>query len=350
MKAIVYHGVGDVRFESVPDPVLPSSKGAIVHITTCGICGSDLHPYHVNPGLGSFCIGHEAVGTVAAVGSDVRNFKVGDRVLVAASAGCGECARCERGEVILCERSTIGRAFGQGLPDLSGCQAEGVAVPAADRNLWPLPEEFSDDVGIMLTDNLSTAWYCARGAKVKPGDTVAVIGLGSVGLSCVMAAKAMGAARVFAIDLLADRRAAAAALGAEPIDVEDVRAAVLEMTDGAGVDAALDASGGRITTPLAVSLARRGGSVSVVGVTEQPAFEFPVLECLRKNLTFVTGVCSVQAQLPEIVSALKSGKLSADHMESLVTHRIPLSEARDAYKVFDERPEGLKKILLTPSG
>lgn len=349
MKALMYRGARDIRYESIPDAALADSRGAIVKTRLCSICGTDLHPYHVESRVKDYCIGHEAIGEIVEIGADVANFRVGDRVLIPASLGCGTCGECLSGNVALCRNFRSMKAYGTGVPGVGGCQAEAVSVTAADTNLFHLPDDISDEVGIMLTDNLATAWYCARRGKISPGDTVAVIGLGSVGLQCVMAALAMGAGRVFAIDLLPDRRAAAAELGAHPIEESDVLGAVRELTDGRGVDAALDASGGAVTTPLAVSLARRGGRVSVIGVSEQPTIPFPILACLSKNIEFYAGVCSVQAELPTLIEALGASRLDPARIGALITHRMKLSEGSRAYALFDQRPDGLKKIVLDPT-
>jgi threonine dehydrogenase-like Zn-dependent dehydrogenase len=300
-------------------------------------------------GATDYCMGHEAVGEVIEVGSEVRNFKIGDRVLIPASIGCGTCRPCQEGHVYLCESYPNGRAYGQGDPTIPGCQAEAVAVSVADNNLFHLPDEFSDEIGIMLTDNIATAWYCARRGRIAPGDSVAVIGLGSVGLQTVMAAFAMGAGTVYGLDLLADRRAAATALGAIDLGGADVAARLLEATGGKGVDVVLDASGGRVTTALAIDLVKRGGRISQIGVSEQFEIPFPILPALFKNIEFHTGVCSVQAEVPHLMKAMSSGSLDMLHVGGIVTHRMKMSEGSEAYRLFDSRPDGLKKIVLDPT-
>lgn len=349
MKGLMYRGPGEIHYEDIPDARLPGPDGAIVKTTLCSICGTDLHPYHTNMGFTNYCIGHEAVGEVIEVGPDVRDFRVGDRVVIPASIGCGKCPSCLGGNVYLCDTYPNGRAYGQGDPTIPGCQAEAVAVSVADNNLFHLPDDFSDDLGIMLTDNIATAWYCARRGRIKPGNTVAVIGLGSVGLQTVMAAFAMGASQVFGLDLLEDRRKAAEALGATTVGEQDVVAKLHEATGGKGVDVVLDASGGRITTALAIDLVKRGGRISQIGVSEQFEIPFPILGALFKNVEFHTGVCSVQAEVPHLMQALSSGKLNPDHVGSIITHRMNLSQGSEAYRLFDQRPDGLKKIVLDPT-
>lgn len=349
MKGLMYRGPGEIVFEDIPDARLPDARGAIVKATMCGICGSDLHPYHTDMGSSNYCMGHEAVGEVVEVGSDVRNFAVGDRVLIPASIGCGACPQCLKGSVILCETNSSFKAYGQGDPSIPGCQAEAVAVTAADNNLWRLPDEFSDELGIMLTDNIATASFCTRMGEVGPGDKVAVIGLGPVGLQTVMMARAMGAERIFGVDLVADRRKAAERLGAEPIDEPNVVEALMERTAGKGVDVALDATGGPITTRLGIDMLRRGGRFAAIGVSEQLDASFPLLTALMKNLQFRWGVCSVQAEIPHLLEKLRSQLLSADQLSAIVTHRMKLSEGAEAYRLFDRRLHGVQKVVLDPT-
>ncbi|BBZ15235.1 alcohol dehydrogenase catalytic domain-containing protein [Mycobacterium branderi] len=348
MKALIYKGISRVEVETVDDPVLPGDDGAIVRVTMSGICGSDLHQYHVDPGVGSYCMGHEAVGIVVETGANVASFKKGDRVLVSAILSCGRCASCSTGNVQLCQ--VFGpRIFGQGMHGLGGCQAEFVAVPEADHNMTALPSAISDDVGIMLTDNLATAWYHAKRARVSPGESVAVIGLGPVGQQCVLAAAALGAERIFAIDLLAERRKRAAALGAEPIDDGDAVQGVLGATAGIGVDVVLDANGGPTTVAMALDMMRFGGRVAMIGVPESLTMDFPVFASVLKSLEFHTGATPVQAQLPELLDALETGRLNAKTIESLVTHRMGLTEAQQAFRLFADRKDDVLKVVLDPA-
>ena len=201
----------------------------------------------------------------------------------------------------------------------------------------------------MLTDNIATAWYCARRGRIAPGDTVAVIGLGSVGLQTVMAANAMGAGTVFGLDLLEDRRAAATEIGAIDLGGDDVAAHLLDATGGLGVDVVLDASGGRATTALAIDIVKRGGRISQIGVSEQFEIPFPILPAMFKNIEFHTGVCSVQAEVPHLMAALADGSLDIARVEGIVTHKMGLSQGSEAYRLFDSRPDGLKKIVLDPT-
>ncbi len=345
MRALTYHDPRDIRYEDVPDPTPTDRDGAVVQVHLCGICGSDLHIYGgegFSPDIG-YCVGHEAVGEVVEVGSAVSTFKVGDRVLVPASVGCGTCAMCARGLVARCEREEFNcYGLSHALP---GSQAEAVAVPYADGNLIAVPEGVSDEAAVVLTDNAATAWYGARRAQVAPGDTVAVIGLGPVGLMAVAAAQLMGAAHVLGIDLIAGRREAAQLLGADPIDDVDVRADVLERTGGKGVDVVIEAAGPDSTIGLAFDLVRRAGRVSVVGVNQNMKFSFPMALAQWKELEFHIGLCSVQHELPALLALTAAGRLQP---ETVVSHRLRLSDGPEAYRLYDSREGGVSKVVMDP--
>ena len=343
MKALTYHGPQDVRYESVPDPTLPSERGAVVRVRSAGICGSDLHIYggHGFGGGTGYSIGHEAVGDVVEVGSAVTRFAPGDRVLVPASVGCGRCAPCGRGVVFLCENFGEAGVYGVGHA-LGGCQAEAIAVPAADMNLVAIPEGMSDDAALVLTDNAPTGWYGARLGRIAHGDTVAVVGLGPVGLMAAASALIMGASRVLAVDLVESRRALAATLGAVPVE-GDPRSEVLALTGGRGADVVIEAVGGDATIGLATDLAGRCGRVSVVGVSQSPTYSFNMLMAQLKCLEFTIGLCSVQAELPALIPLTTSGRLDPG---AIVTHRFPLEAGPDAYALFAARTDGVAKVVL----
>jgi threonine dehydrogenase-like Zn-dependent dehydrogenase len=270
VKALTYHGPQDIRCTSVPDPVCPGERGAVVRVLSAGICGSDLHIYggHGFGGGTGYPVGHEAVGEVVEVGSAVTRFAPGDRVLLAASVGCGRCAACGRGVVFLCENFGEGGVYGIGHA-LGGCQAEAIAVPAADMNLVAIPDGMSDDAALVLTDNAPTGWYGARLGRIAPGDTVVVVGLGPVGLMAAASALIMGASRVLAVDLGDSRRARAADLGAIPVE-GNPRDEVLALTGGRGADVVIEAVGADATIGLATDLAGRCGRVAVGGLSQSP--------------------------------------------------------------------------------
>ena len=346
MKALTYEGPHNIAYSTIDDPKLFGLDGAIVRVTACGICGSDLHIYEghgFSADLG-FCVGHESVGEVVEVGSRVSEFKVGDRVMVTASTGCGRCSKCRAGFVLACERGMAG-CYGLGAA-LPGSQAEAVGVPAADGNLVKLDDSISQDAAIMLTDNLPTAWYGARRARIGVGETVAVVGLGPVGLMSVASAFAMGAGRVFAVDLVPERRARAEAMGAEPIESDDARAAIGELTKGKRCDVVLEAVGADATIQLAMGLAGLGGRVSIVGVNQSRAFPFDMAMAQILELEVVIGLCSVQRELPTLLKLVERGRIKP---EIAVSHHMALSDGPDAYALFANRVDGVSKVVLDPS-
>ncbi|HKY16016.1 MAG TPA: alcohol dehydrogenase catalytic domain-containing protein [Microthrixaceae bacterium] len=346
MRALTYEGPHDIRVAEVPDPAPRDVDSAVIRVTAAGICGSDLHIYDghgFSPDTG-YCVGHEAIGEVVEAGSGVRRFAVGDRVLVPASAGCLTCEPCRRGWVAGCE-TLLGGCYGLG-HSLPGSQAEAVAVPAADLNLQAMPDSMSADAALTLTDNLPTAWYGARRARIEPGDTVAVVGLGPVGMLSVMSAQAMGAGRVLGVDLVAERRAAAAAIGAEPVEGDDPRGALIEMTAGRGAEVVLEAVGADETIRLAIDVAGRAGRVSVVGVNQNMNFPMRMVLAQLKELEFAIGLCSVQRELPTLMRLIEAGRIRP---ESVVTHHLPLSEGAEAYRLFATREAGVGKVSLDPT-
>ncbi len=343
MKALLYQGERDIRYESFPDPTPASPLDAIVRMDRCGICGSDLHIYHgqgFSPDIG-FCVGHEAVGEVVEVGSGVRRLKPGDKVMLSAAVGCGSCVNCLAGEVNLC---LTGGAGCYGLSHrLEGCQAEAIRVPAADFNVSLIPEGLTADQALLLTDNLPTAWYGLRNAEVGPGKTVVVVGCGPIGLMAVEGAFVLGAARVFAVDLVAERRALAESLGATAFGSDAVER-IAEATSGRMADCAVEAVGADATIQLAMRCVGKMGVVSVIGVNQSRAFDFPMGVAFIKNLTFRIGTCSVPKWWPELVPLIQGGRLKP---ERYISHRMPLSEGAEAYRLFDAREAGALKMVLT---
>ncbi|MER5613886.1 alcohol dehydrogenase catalytic domain-containing protein [Streptomyces sp. NPDC002215] len=349
MKALTYEGKHDIRFGDVADPVPPGGAGAVVQVTMAGICGSDLHIYDGHPltsDLG-FITGHECVGVVVDTGKEVTRFKPGDRVLVPASAGCGQCSPCLSGLVFRCEqgRSILDVCYGVN-PRLQGSQAQAVAVPHADTNLLHLPEGISDEAGIALADNTPTAWYGCRRARIQPGETVLVVGLGPVGLMAAQSAFAMGAARVLGVDLVEERRVFAAASGVEPVEGDDALAAIKEMTAGRGPEVVVEAVGADATIKLALESVRHAGRVSVIGVNHNAAFPLDLWAAQTKELEFTIGVCSgVQYELPTLIALTEAGRIKP---ESVVSHHFALSEGPEAYKLFHSRADGVRKVALDP--
>jgi 2-desacetyl-2-hydroxyethyl bacteriochlorophyllide A dehydrogenase len=344
MRAVTFQAPGEVRVDEKPDPEIGSADEAIVRVEASGVCGSDLHIYHgrvaIEPG---FTIGHEYVGTVVAVGDDVTRVREGDRVLGAYGSACGECFFCRRQAFHKCDRA---RVFGHGktLGSLQGAQADLVLVPNADLTLRPVPNGLSDDVALFAGDVMGTGYHAVVETGVGDGDSVAVLGLGPVGLCAVQAAFAAGAENVIAIDTVADRLEMARSFGARPVHLTeaDPRAAAKEVSDGRGVDAAIDAVGHPDALELACRLARKAGTVSATGVYAE-RIEVHMGIVWIKALTLKTGHANVIKHLDPVLDAIVDGRLDP---APLVTHHMKLDDAPEAYEVYDRR-EALK-IVLTP--
>ncbi|MDH4561228.1 alcohol dehydrogenase [Pseudomonas sp. BN414] len=346
MKALVYAGPRKITYTDMPDPIIEEDRDVIVQVSACSICGSDLHIYageSFTGESGGFCVGHEAVGEVVAVGSGVRHRKVGDRVMLPAAVGCGECRKCLAGDVLQCLNFRQ-QCYGLGSA-LQGCQAQLVRVPVGDLNSSIIPDGLSDEQALMLTDSMATAWYGCRNAAIRPGADVAIVGLGPIGLMAIEGAFAMGAARVFAIDPVKERRAWAQSLGAialEPLTAAEV---IRDATAGQMLDCVVEAAG---TTPAltnALKLAGREKNVSVIGVNLSPNFPFPLGEVLLRGVNLAIGTCSVPRYWPELIPLVREGRLNPHRF---ITHRAPLAEGAAIYTAFAERQEGILKAVLRP--
>jgi 2-desacetyl-2-hydroxyethyl bacteriochlorophyllide A dehydrogenase len=344
MRAVVFEGPGDVRVVQRPEPALGADGDAIVRVESTAVCGSDLHIYHgrvrIEPG---FTIGHEYVGTVIATGDAVSRVAVGDRVLGCFQSACGACFFCRRGLFHKCDHS---RTFGHGeaLGGLPGTQAEQALVPNADLVLRPVPPGMSDDIALFAGDVMGTAFHAVDDGHVRPGDTVAVIGLGPVGLCAVQVARAFGAAEVIAIDTVAERLELARSFGARPVHLHDsdARTAVREHTGGRGADHCIDAAGSAEALDLAIRLARKAGSVEGIGVYAERMQVHMGLAWI-KSLTIRGGQANVIAHLDRVLDLLTAGLLDP---APIVTRRMSLDDAPEAYAIYDRR-EALK-IVLSP--
>jgi 2-desacetyl-2-hydroxyethyl bacteriochlorophyllide A dehydrogenase len=345
MKGLVYHGAHDIRYGETPLPDPEDGRGAIVKVSACGICGSDLHIYqgHGFTEKTGFCVGHEAVGEIIETGSAVTRFKSGDKVMISAAVGCGDCRPCLAGKVSECDLNR-GRCFGIN-EQLPGIQSEYAMVPTADITLSKIPEGVSDDQALMLTDNLPTAWYGLRRANIQPGGTVAVVGCGPIGLMAVQGAYILGASKVYAIDLVAERRAKAETLGAIGLNADEATAIIAEQTSGRMCDSVVEAVGADPAIKLAIMITGVGGTISCIGVNQTRNFDFPMGLAFNKSLTFRTGLCSVPETWPELIPLVQSGKLTP---ETVITHRMALSEGAEAYRMFNAREDGAMKMVLTP--
>jgi threonine dehydrogenase-like Zn-dependent dehydrogenase len=400
MKAVTFHAIGDIRLEDVPEPKIHAPTDAIVRITTSAICGTDLHFVRgTMPGMRRGTIlGHEGVGVVEEIGKDVRNLKVGDRVVVASTIACGACVYCRAGYFSQCDHANpngpnAGTAFFGGPEEtgpFDGLQAERVRVPFANVGLVKLPDEVSEDDAILLSDIFPTAWFAGKLAEIKRGDTVCVFGCGPVGQLCIASARLLGAGRVLAIDSVPDRLEMARAQGAEVIDfnAEDPVKTVQRLTQGVGVDRAIDAVGvdascahhgpaakesskqraerereidsvaphrnpdGDNWNPgdapsqvlkWAVEALAKAGTLSIVGVYPQTATTFPIGKAMNKNLTINMGNCNHRKYIPELLNIVQSGVFKPS---TVLTNRLALDDAVEAYRSFDRRLPGWTKVEI----
>jgi threonine dehydrogenase-like Zn-dependent dehydrogenase len=339
-------GQGRVAFrDDAIQPEIELPFDALVKVTTSAICGTDIHLLHGAVGelpTGTV-IGHEFVGTIVEVGPAVRRFKVGDRVVATNQTACGVCWYCRKGFRSQCaDRSAFGHGPLLG-EDLSGGQAEYVRVPVADTNLHAVPTGVTDEQALFVGDIFVTAYAAARNADVHPGDTVAVIGCGPVGLLAIMCADVFGAARIFGIDRAPLRLEYAERVGAEPLNsaTEDAEAVVKAKTEGRGADAVIDCAGGSATLNLGLSLVRPRGTVSVVGVPTDD-FALPGIATMVSEITirFGIGDPSVAGRLMELMLA---GRLDPT---KIVSHRLPLEQAEEGYGLFETQQA--VKVLLVP--
>lgn len=403
MKAVVFRGVGDIRLEDVPDPQIQQPTDAVVRLTASAICGTDLHMVRgtmsgMKPGT---VLGHEGVGIVEEIGSDVRNLSVGDRVVIPSTLCCGYCSYCRAGYTAQCDNanpngSDAGTAFFGGPADsgpFDGMQAEKVRVPFASANLVKLPDEITDEQAIMLSDILPTGYFGADIAEIEPGNTVAVFGCGPVGQMVIASAKLMGAGRVFAVDCIPSRLAMARAQGAEVIDYEqeDPVAALKRLTGGIGVDRAIDAVGvdanhahqgpaaeqakkleklfrqdleeiapetnpqgdnwhpGNAPTQTlfwAVDALCKAGTLSIIGVYPKTVQHFPIGAAMQKNLTLQMGNCNHRKYLPELIELVRTGALDPS---KILTQKKPLKTVLEAFQEFDRRTSDWIKVELKPT-
>lgn len=341
MRAVVIDPDATVRVDTRPDPALPGPDGAVVEVTASGICGSDLHFLEGHYPLAEpVSVGHEAVGVVAEIGSDVRQFRVGDRVLVSSVAGCGHCAGCRTADPGRCVSGP--QIFGSGL--LGGAQADLLAVPAADFQLLRIPEGIDTEAALLLTDNLATGWAAAKRADIPLGGTVAVIGAGAVGQCALRSALLLGAATVLVVDPVAARRDRGAAAGAVAIPAPGA-GPVLDATDGLGADAVIDAVGTDTSLDDALACVRTGGTVSVVGVHDLQPYPLPALACLLRSLTIRSTLAPVQQTWQELIPLLRSGRLDVG---GIFTATLPLDDAAAGYAAATSRSGGHVKIRLNP--
>ena len=347
MKALVYHGPGSTGWEEVPEPTVENPDDAVVRIDCVTICGTDLHILKgdvptVEPGR---ILGHEAVGTVEAVGSGVRNLGVGDRVLISCISACGRCRYCREGRYGQCLEGG-GWILGH---RVDGTQAERVRVPFADMSTYRLPDEISDEDAVLLADILPTAYEVGvLAGSVTPGDTVVVVGAGPVGLAAVATARLYSPSHIVVVDPAKSRRAAASALGADVAldSADDVAGRVAELTGGLGADVAVEAVGIPATFELCVEVVRPGGHVANVGVHGAPATLHLETAWIR-DLTITTGLVDTRTT-PTLLGMVAAGRL---RLPELITHRFELTQMQEAYDVVSRPSEtGALKVALLGAG
>ena len=349
MKALVYRGPGQKAWEDVPDPVLIEPTDVIVQIDTTTICGTDLHILKgdVPAVTEGRILGHEGVGTITEVGAAVSTVAVGDRVIISCISACGACSYCHQGLYAHCladeGASGIGWIFGH---LIDGTQAEYVRVPFADNSVYKVPDGVSDEAAVMLSDILPTGFEIGvRYGRVKPGDVVAVVGAGPVGLAAIMTAGLYGAARVIALDLDANRLQQALAFGAsDAVDSGDADWAeqVMAMTDGLGVDVAIEAVGIPDTFLACTKIVRPGGSVANVGV-HGASVELALQDLWIMDLSITMGLVSASTT-PMLLKLVAQHKLPA---EKFATHHFTLDQMLEAYDTFGRAAEtqALKVVI-----
>jgi threonine dehydrogenase-like Zn-dependent dehydrogenase len=400
MRAVVFHGVGDIRLEDVPEPKVEEPSDAIVRITMSAICGTDLHIVRgTMPGMRPGTIlGHEGVGVVEQIGSDVRNLRIGDRVVIASTISCGVCTFCRDGHHAQCDRANpngprAGTTFFGG-PEANGAfhglQAEKARIPFANVGLVKLPDEVSDGQAILLSDVFPTGYFGAELAAPHPGCTAAVFGCGPVGQFAIASLRLLGAGRIFAVDCVPARLEMARAQGAEVInfDQEDPVDVILRLTHKVGVDAAIDAVGvdavhahrgpaarkakglksqfkkeleeivphtNRDTDSFrpgdgpsqvliwAVDALAKAGTLAIVGVYPDNDRFFPIGRAMNKNLTLRMGNCNHRTYIPKLIELVRTGVIDP---AQVLTHEAPIGDAIEAYHCFDRRERSWVKVAL----
>lgn len=403
MKAVVFHGVGDIRLDDVPKPEIQEPTDAIVRITSSAICGTDLHMIRgtlsgMVPGT---ILGHEGVGVIEEVGSNVRNLQPGDRVVIPSTLGCGYCAYCRAGYFAQCDNINpngpqAGTAFfggPQATGPFDGLQAEYARIPYAFINHVKLPDNVTDEQAIMLSDIFPTAYYGADIAEISDGDSVAVFGCGPVGQFAIASAFLMDAGRVFAVDRDPSRLEMARAQGAEVVnfDAEDPVETIRSLTGGIGVDRVIDAVGvdaeparsgpaaeqaeqmsGQFeqetsqvapeTNPQgdnwhpggapsqaviwASQAVAKAGTIGVIGVYPPQQMSFPIGAVQQRNLTVKGGNCDHRKYIPKLVGLVASGAIDPTE---ILTQQEPVTGAVEAYEEFDRRMPGWIKVELQPA-
>ena len=346
MKALLFEGIRKIACSTVPDPELVDPGDVLVRVRAAAVCGSDLHVYRgLETGLDAGTVmGHELAGEVVEVGKGVTRFRAGDLVVSPFTTSCGDCFYCRLGLTARCVRGQLFGWVEQGR-GLHGVQAEYVRVPLADSTLVRIPEGTPPEEALFAGDILATGWFGAESAGAGPGKSVAVVGCGPVGLMAVIAARELGAERVFAVDMLPDRLALAARWGAEPLRGEESLDRIQEETGGRGADAVVEAVGIPQATRLAFDLVRPGGTIAAVGVHVEPHLAFAPGEAYDKNLTYRAGRCPARSYMDRLLPLVESRKYD---LGTLISHRLTLDQGPEGYDLFDRRVPGCTKVVLLP--
>lgn len=344
MKGVCFKSVGEIETLEMPEPEIEQPGDAILKVTMAGLCGSDLHVFHgreVGVDQGTV-MGHEVVGEIVEVGSDVANLAVGDMAFAPFTTSCGNCFYCQSGLTARCVR---GQLFGwrEKNNGLHGCQSELVRVPLADGTLKKKPSGLSDISALLLADNFSTGFFCAEMADIAPEKTCVVIGCGTVGLLSIIAAKHLGAEKLYAIDPILERRKEAESLGATPLTPDTAVAVIKSASDGRGADSVMELVGNPAAQQLAYEVMRPGGTMSVVGCHCTPDFAFSPVDAFDKNLTYRTGRCSARHYMDKLTDRVASGEFEID---AFVTHHFSVDDSVRAYDVFSKRKDGCVKAVF----
>jgi len=358
MKAVRWHGTGDVRTDDIPEPTLLKATDALVRMTKAGICGSDLHFLNNGADLGmapGTRVGHEFVGVVEAVGAEVRDLRVGDRVVAPFVFSDGTCFYCQRGLHSSCEHGGI---FGTPFwgphagGEIEGGQSEFIRVPQADGTLVVIPESLADgahDANVLpLGDVFSTGYHGVVNARVRPGDTVAVLGDGAVGICAVQAATLFGAAHIIHVGHHDDRLAIGTKSGATHVinsATEDAVEAIKNLTHGRGADAVVETISNNDSLNSAISSVRDGGAVSVLGMSHFfGPVDQPYSATFMRNISIHPGVCPSRAYMDALMRVLEQGKIQPG---LVFTHDLPIAEAARGYQIMDQREEGSIKVAVS---
>ncbi|MEQ8810405.1 MAG: alcohol dehydrogenase family protein [Imperialibacter sp.] len=346
MKAITFQGKEKLSFETVADPSIIHPTDVIVKVALTAICGSDLHVYREHEkGLDyGTVMGHEFVGEVVEIGSAVTGLKNGDRVVSPFTTSCGVCYFCKIGLTCRCQQGQLYGWVEHG-HGLHGAQAEYVRVPLADSTLVKSPDGLSEEQVLLTGDIFSTGYFCAENAGVRPGGRYVVLGCGPVGLMAILAAKIQGADEIWAVDSVPERLAIAQRYGAVAVDLSktDAKQFILEQTGGIGADAVMEVVGNPSAQQLAFDVVRPGGIISSVGVHTATNFTFSPVDAYNKNITYKTGRCPARHYMSKLLPLLGNQQID---LSAIISHRLPLAQGVEGYRIFDQKLDKSLKIVL----